>query len=66
MIAAYPVLAVRGFLQHYRVFVIAASAAAQELHTDELAAQKLLCAIASLGLIEPAANWRCGVENASS
>jgi predicted nucleotidyltransferase len=54
IIAGYPVLAVRGFLRRYRVFDITVPAAAQELHIDELAAQKFLRAIASLGLIEPA------------
>jgi hypothetical protein len=54
MIAGYPVLAVRRFLRRYRVFDITVPAAAQELHIDELASQKFLCAIASLGLIEPA------------
>jgi predicted nucleotidyltransferase len=54
IIAGYPALAVRGFLRRYRVFDITAPAVAQELHIDELAAQKFLCAIESLGLIEVA------------
>ena len=53
-IAGHPALNVRGFLRRYRSFDIDVGGTARELDTDKRTAQKFLCDLESLGLIEPA------------